>query len=174
MWWPKIDADAEKVCKSCQACQLVGPYLAPEPMQRTEPPTGPWQDIAIDLMGPMPTGESLLVVVDYYSRYFEVVTMRSTTAQKVITALVEIFARYGFPHSLKSDNGQQFVSKKFQTFLHNKGIEHRKSPPLWPQANGEVERQNRTLLKALKVAQAEGKRWQDELPKLLLAYRTTP
>ena len=41
-------------------------------------------------------------------------------------------------------------------------------------ANGEVERQNRTLLKALKVAQAEGKKWQDELPKFLLAYRTTP
>lgn len=37
----------------------------PEPMKRVEPPTGPWQDKAIDLMGPLPTEESLLVVVDY-------------------------------------------------------------------------------------------------------------
>ena len=39
---------------------------------------------------------------------------------------------------------------------------------------GGVERQNRTLLKALKVARVEGKRWKGELVKFLLAYRTTP
>ena len=174
VWWPKLDADAEKLCKSCQGCQVVGQFSPPEPMMRTEPPTGPWQDIAIDLMGPMPTGETLLVVVDYYSRFYEVVVMRSTITQQVIVALSQIFARFGFPHSLKSDNGPQFVSEDFQKYLLENGIEHRKSPALWPQANGEVERQNRTLLKALKVAEAEGKKWQEELPKFLLAYRSTP
>jgi len=44
-------------------------------MQTVEPPTGPWQDVAIDVLGPLPSGESLLVVVDYYSRFFEVVIM---------------------------------------------------------------------------------------------------
>jgi transposase InsO family protein len=174
VWWPKLDVDAEKMCKSCSGCQVVGQFSPPEPMMRTEPPMGPWQDIAIDLMGPMPTGESLLVVVDYYSRFYEVVIMRSTTTQKVTVALSDIFARFGFPHSLKSDNGPQFVSEEFRRYLLENGIEHRKSPPLWPQANGEVERQNRTLLKALKVAEAEGKKWQEELPKFLLAYRSTP
>ena len=48
------------------------------------------------------------------------------------------------------------------------------SPLLWPQANGHVERQNRTLLKSLKVAHTEGKNWREELQKFLLAYRTTP
>ena len=52
------------------------------------------------------------------------------------------------PHSLKSDNGAQFiVNEEFERFLREANIEHRTSPPLWPQANGEVERQNRTLLK---------------------------
>ena len=37
-----------------------------------------------------------------------------------------------------------------------------------------MERKNRTLLKTLKVAKAEGKKWQEELPKFLLAYRSTP
>ena len=59
---------------------------------------------------------------------------------------------------MKSDNGLQFVSQVVKDFLVEHGIEHRTSPPLWPQANGEVERQNRTLLKVLKVAQVEGKR----------------
>ena len=48
------------------------------------------------------------------------------------------------------------------------------SPPLWPQANGHVERQNRTLLKTLKVAHVEGKNLREELQKFLLAYKTTP
>ena len=144
--------DVERMCRSCHGCQVVGRGLPPEPMQMTEPPTGPWQDLAADLMGPLPTGESLLVVVDYYSRYYEVVVMTSTTTPKIITALEEIFARFGYLYSLKTDNGPQFVSREFEEFLRGCGIEHRRSPPLWPQANGEVERQNRSLLKTLKVA----------------------
>ena len=66
------------------------------------------------------------------------------------------------------------MSEEFENFLATHGIKHRKSPPLWPQANGEVERQNRNLLKSLKVAEAQGKKWKDELDKFLLAYRTTP
>ena len=125
LWWPKLDADAEKLCKSCQGCQVVGQFSPPEPMMRTEPPTGPWQDIAIDLMGPMAMGETLLVVVDYYSRFYEVVVMRSMTTQKVIVTLSQIFARFGFPHSLKSDNGPQFVSEDFQKYLLENGIEQK-------------------------------------------------
>ena len=47
-------------------------------------------------------------------------------------------------------------------------------PPRWAQANGEVERQNRTLLKAMRIAQAEGKNWRKEIRYFLRAYRTTP
>ena len=93
-------------------------------MKCTEPPSGPWQDVAVDLMGPMLTGESLLVVVDYYSRYYEVVIMHSTTTEKIIDALSTIFARFGFPYSLKSDNGPQLLSENFQTSLQESGIEH--------------------------------------------------
>ena len=174
VWWPKIDHDAAQVCKSCHGCQVVGEFCAPEPMQRVEPPSGPWQDVAIDVLGPLPSGENLLVVVDYYRRFFEVVIMHSTTYRKMIEALTPIFTRYGYPFSLKSDNAPQFVSEEFANFLATHGIQHRKSPPLWPQANGEVERQNRTLLKSLKEAEAEGKKWKAELDKFLLAYRTTP
>ena len=81
----------------------------------------------------------------------------------MIKALTPIFVRYGYPFTLKPDSAAQFVSEEFEEFLSKNGIEHRKSPPLWPQANGEMERQNRTLLKVLKIAQVEGKRWKDEL-----------
>ena len=47
------------------------------------------------------------------------------------------------------------------------------STPLWPQANGEVERQNRSPLKSIRIAQAWGKDWQEPL-KFLVVYRSTP
>ena len=65
------------------------------------------------------------------------------------------------------------MSNEFTEFLRECGIQHRTLPPLWPQANGEVERQNRSILKALGVANAEGKKWTEELPKFQLACRST-
>ena len=92
----------------------------------------------------------------------------------MIQALTPIFTRYGYPCSRKSANAPQFVSEEFENFLVTHGIQDQKFPPLWPQANNEVERQNRTLVKSLKVVEVEGKKWKDELDKFLLAYRTTP
>ena len=82
---------------------------APELIQRVEPSSGPWHDVAIDLLGNFSSGENFLVVVDYYNRFFEVVIMHSTTFRKMIEALMPIFTRYGYPCSLKSDSAPQFV-----------------------------------------------------------------
>lgn len=174
VWWPKMDRQAENVCKVCYGCQLVSQYSPPEPMARVVPPSGPWQDCAADILGPLPTGESILVIVDYYSRYYEVAILRSTTATCVIRAIHHTFARLGIPFSLRTDNGPQFISGEFQGFLEEYGVEWRRTPPLWPQANGEVERQNRTLMKTLRVAKVEKKNWRWELNNYLLAYRSTP
>ena len=76
------------------------------------------------MLGPLPTGESILVVVDYYSRYYEIDIMRSTVASEVISSLEEIFARHGLPESLTSDNGPQFVATEFTEYMEQKGIRH--------------------------------------------------
>ena len=103
--WPKIDSDAGRGYKSFHGCHE---FQVPEPMKRVKPPTGPWQDVVIDFMGPLPTRESLLVVVDYCSRFYEVAIMRLTAAKRVVVVLIQIFSRYGFPFALKSDNSPQF------------------------------------------------------------------
>ena len=113
--------------------------------------------MSIDLLGPLPTGESILVVVDYYSRHYEIDIMRSTVASKVISSLEEIFARHGLPESLTSDNGPQFVATEFTEYLEQKGIGHHRVTAKWPQANGEVELQNSLILKRLQLAHAEKK-----------------
>ena len=54
------------------------------------------------------------------------------------------------------------------------GIENQFSSPRYPQANGQTEVTNRTLLKIIKVKQDNAKgAWPEELPNVLWAYRTT-
>lgn len=174
VWWPGIDGEMERRCKTCPGCQLVSNPCLPEPVKRTKLPDRPWQMLAVDLLGPLPSGHYLLVLVDYFSRFVEVAIMKSVTSKLVVRELEQFFAVHGNPESLKTDNGPQFVSEEFGAFLKENDIFHLTSTPLWPQANGEIERQNRSLIKALKIAQIEKKDWQRELLKYLLAYRSTP
>jgi hypothetical protein len=157
VWWPGMDKAVEKHCRACHGCQLVSRPDHPEPLVPTQLPDGPWRDLAVDLMGPLPSGHSLLVVVDYYSRYYEISVLQSTTTDKVIDSLEEIFSRHGLPVTLKSDNGPQFVSAEFREYCQTNGITHNRVTARNAQANGEVERQKASLMKRIRIAHAEGK-----------------
>lgn len=163
VWWPGIDGDAEKTVKSCRGCQLVSSPPCPEPLNRTRLPDQPWQDLAADFIGPLPSGDYILVVIDYYSRFFELECMKVINTSQTIDKILRMFCRFGIPRSLTTDNGPQFRSGEFRQFCLDHNIYHRHTTPLWPQANGEVERQNRTLLKRIKIAHAMGKDWKREI-----------
>ena len=99
---------------------------------------------------------------------------KSTTSEKTVSMLSRIFVTLGLPLSLRTGNGSQYVSDHFKKYLEEDGIEHRRTAPLWPQENGEIERQNRSILKRLRIAQAEGRNWRSEMDDFLLMYRSTP
>ena len=69
---------------------------------------------------------------------------------------------------------RHLVCKEVEDYQNEMGIEHRYTTPLWPRANSEVERQNRSLLKSMRAAHAEGRNWREDLNRFLLAYRSTP
>ncbi|XP_055634095.1 uncharacterized protein K02A2.6-like [Toxorhynchites rutilus septentrionalis] len=173
VWWPKMDADVESFVKNCRGCVLVSAPDVPEPMLRKELPSGPWEDISIDYLGPLPDGQYLLVVVDCYSRYLEICEITCTDSKNTIENLKKIFSRFGLPSLIKADNGPQFASQEFRTFCEEHGIKLVNTIPYWPQMNGQVERQNRSILKRLRIAQELGKDWRDELYKYLLIYHAT-
>lgn len=166
-----MDKAVERHCRACHGCQLVARPDPPEPLKPTTMPDGPWQDLAVDLLGPLPSGHSILVVVDYYSRFYEYDILKSTTTEKVIDSLDEIFSRQGWPVTLKSDNGPQFRSEEFQEYCEHYGVKHIKVTAKWAQANGEVERQNASIMKRIRIAQAEGLNWKRELRIYVAKYR---
>ena len=159
---------------ACHACQAVSPGNPPDPVVSSELPLGPWEDVSLDLCGPFPTGEYLLVVVDRYSRWVEVEVLRVTTSRAIVQMLDKVFARLGMPVTLTTDNAKNLTSPEFEDFCDARQIRHLTVTPLWPQANGLVERQNRTLLKAIRAAVVEHRDWEESLQSFLLAYRSTP
>ena len=75
---------------------------------------------------------------------------------------------------LVSDNGKQFDNSAFRNFCSELGIQNHYSSPAHPQANGQVEVTNRTLLKIIKTRLEVAKGiWPDELLSVLWAYQTT-
>ncbi|XP_055523032.1 uncharacterized protein K02A2.6-like [Wyeomyia smithii] len=72
------------------------------------------------------------------------------------------------------DNARQFASVKFESYCKQHGIHLNYSTPYWPQENGLVERQNRSLLKRLQISHALGRNWKDDLMDYLMMYYTSP
>lgn len=76
--------------------------------------------------------------------------------------------------SITADNGRQLISSEFKDFCVTNNIALISTMPYWPQMNGEVERQNRSILKRLSISQEAKRDWKEDLQEYLLMYRSTP
>ena len=171
VWWPHLDQDLEKLAKSCVQCQSYRNMPAAAPLHPWLWPSKPWQRIHIDYAGPI-DGKMMPVVIDAHSKWPEVISMSSSTAQATIEGLRRLFAAYGLPQQLVSHNGPQFTSAEFAVFLRKNGVKHIYSSPYHPSTNGLAERFVRTLKEAMK--NREIKDPHQRLMDFLLSYRTTP
>ena len=135
-------------------------------------PNCAWERTHIDFVGPL-EGLMFLIVVDAFSKWPEVVQMSSTTATGTIKELTRIFAQQEFPKVLVSDNGTQFTSQEFQSYCQQHGIQHIRSPPYYPQSNGQAERFVDTFKRTFKKLRGEGAT-SDVIQKFLWTYRSTP
>lgn len=116
--------------------------------------------------GFIPDNKQYLVIVDYFSRYFEVAKLTSTTSEAVIDHIKSIFARHVKHEVVLSDNGPQFASEIFRQFTRDWGFSHVTSSPHFPQSNGEAERAVRTIKCLLKKS--------GDPYLALMAYRAAP
>ena len=163
VWWPGVTDQIVQLVEQCSVCAKAA-SLRKEPLVPSPLPQYPWQVIASDLFEL--EGNHYLVVVDYFSRYPEVIRMTSTTSAAVITALKSIFSRHGIPEIVRSDNGPQYASREFTAFAASYGFQLVTSSPRYPQSNGQAERTVKTVKTMLKKA--------DDRHLALLSYRATP
>ena len=124
----------------------------------------------IDHAGPF-QGMLFLVLVDAHSKWIEVHIVPSTSAASTITKLQDIFATFGLPDQLVSDNGSGFTTVEFQQFLAANGIKQVLISPYHPSSNGLAERVVETFKNAVTKL---GGTMEVRLSQFLFKYRITP
>ena len=146
VWWPGINADIEKSVRLCGKCQEVrsSPPVAP-----LHPWKWPWARLHVDFARPF-QGKYILVSIDAHSKWIEAVCTSTTSSSAVIEELRTLFAKFGLPESIVSDNGSCFVSEEFKSFLKRNGIKHTTSEPYHPATNGLAERAMQVVKRGLK------------------------
>ena len=115
VWWPGIDQDIESKVRGCIDCQQNQKNPPGAKMHPWEWPTRPWMCIHVDYAGPF-MGKMFLVVSDAHSKWLEIEMVAAATSRATIMQLRRMFAIYGLPELLVSDNGSVFVRRSWKIF----------------------------------------------------------
>ncbi|XP_031096918.1 probable LRR receptor-like serine/threonine-protein kinase At3g47570 [Ipomoea triloba] len=106
-------------------------------------------------------------------RAIKSVATRTNDSKVVLKFLKDIFARFGMPRAIISDEDTHFCNKLFAGLLKKYGITHRVAIPYHPQTSGQVEVSNRQIKGILeKTANSSRKDWAVKLNDALWAYKT--
>ena len=100
--------------------------------------------------------------------------MTQITSSATITRLKRLFASYGVPEQIVTDNATTFMSDEFQQFARRNGILHTTGAPRHPATNGLAERYVSTFKSGMKKLAREDLSIEDKVSHFLLRYRTTP
>lgn len=162
IWWPGLSNEIEDLVKSCKKCveQQVNHH---EPLMPTELPSRPWQKVGADLL--KHSGTWYLLVIDYYSRFFELKTLPRQDSKTIEERLKSVFATHGIPETLFTDNQAQMISQTAVAFSEQWGFRVVTRSPEFPQSNGLAEAGVKIAKRVLNAPD----------PYLaLLTYRNTP
>ena len=180
-YWPGMTGSVKGYCSSCDVCAVnklsrqsnkapLGQYLVGEPMERVQ----------MDILGPLPVtacnNRYILVIMDWFTKWTECVAIPDMESKTVAKAFLDNFVcRFGTPLQVYTDQGRSFESKLLEDLCEFLGIQKTHATSQRPQANGLVERFNRTLLAMLK-SYCQGKQdcWDIYLQQVVMAYRSSP
>ncbi|XP_048747335.2 uncharacterized protein K02A2.6-like [Ostrea edulis] len=168
VFWVGINSDIDKKVAECRVCNKYQRRQPKQPLKPHPVPLRPWQKLGLDLFEL--NRKSFLTVVDYFSKFFEICELQSTTSSSIIKKLKPIFARHGIPEELISDNAPNLVSDEFRKFATEYGFKHTTSSPHYPQSNGMAERTVQTVKNLLKKSNEA----QTDPNLALLEIRNTP
>ena len=173
-WFPNIDIEIENLSKSCEVCNLHGNNPPKTKILPWPTPTGPWQRLHIDHFEFHK--QMYLLIVDAYSKWLEVFEVKSLTSDSTIQVMRSLFARFGLPITIVSDNGRSFASDEFNSFLFKNNVKHLTSPPYHPSSNGAAENAVRIIKNALKrtIVNDNVSKSNLSLCRFLFDYRNTP
>lgn len=172
--WPSISKDVAEWTRSCLNCQRskVSRHNH-SPIQQFGLPSQRFEQVHIDLVGPLPPSEGfsyLLTCIDRFTRWPEAIPISDISAETVARAFIsQWISRFGTPSIVTTDQGRQFQSNLFSMFVKFLGVKTIRTSPYHPASNGIVERFHRSLKQSLRC---HHNKWTESLPLVLLGLRS--
>ena len=136
LYWPRMSSEVKDYVQQCDVCRSTDSMQQKEPLQPHDVPSRPWAKVAVDLFHL--NGQQYLLIVDYFSGFWEVEPLQSTLSSDVIKKIKMHFARNGIPDMVVSDNGPQFAAQEFQCFRKTWQFQLN-STSQYPKSNGKAE-----------------------------------
>lgn len=179
-YWYDLRSDVTIYVRQCDICSTIkGPTKKPKAPLGNMSTGAPWDRLSVDIMGPFPESSRgnkyVMVVTDYFTKWVEIFAIPDQQAETCADILLnEVFARYGCPYDLHSDQGRNFISAVFVELCKILEIRKTRTSPYHPSGNGQVERFNRTLIRMIKAyLKGEQREWDRNLGCLAGAYRSS-
>ncbi|KAK0590596.1 hypothetical protein LWI29_029221 [Acer saccharum] len=140
----------------------------------------PFMKWGMDIVGKLPIALGdvvyMLVLTNYFTKWVEVGAYQQVRDIEIRDFIWKtIICRFEVPQEIVTNNGSQFISYDFKNFYDKYRIKLSFSTARYPQANGQAESTNKTIVNTLKKRlEAEKGEWAKKLPEILWSYRTIP
>jgi transposase InsO family protein len=171
--------DVKVTCSKCRHCNELKPRFIRPAASTLIKATRPFERISMDFVGPKPSASKnryILTIIDEYSRFPFVFPCADISANTVIRCLNSLFSLCGTPESIHSDRGAQFMSDAVRDFLQERNIAQTRTSPFNPAGNGQCERFNGTIWKAVLLSlctrSLKETQWEEVLPEVLHSIRS--
>jgi len=176
---PYSVGDVRLVVESCRVCCEVRPNFYKPPAAPLIKATQPFERLSVDFKGPLPSASKkryILTIVDEFSRFPFAFPCVKIDSQTVINCFNELFALFGMPSYIHSDQGPAFVSRELITYLHERGIACSRTSTYNAPGNGQCERYNGIIWSSVKLALSSRnlpvEHWEAVLPDALHSIRS--
>ena len=182
--WSGMDKDIKKFCGTCDSCHASKTKYKKyaEGKIKIFPAKKPFQQIAMDIVGPLPVttegNRYLLTIIDRFTRFVTAVPIKEVSAVNIAKTFINNWVYlYGPPKEILTDNGTQFASNIFKNISKLLNVKQLFTTPYHPECNGMIERFHKYLKERLKFKAIDkrldyfsGDDWDIHIPNICHAY----
>jgi len=151
-WWPGLKEDVKRYIQGCFKCQQnkVQHQRKTGELHPLEIPQGLWQEISIDIIGPLPKSNGMDAIVVIVDQFTKMICLKATMMNISLEGIAKIYRDdiwklHGVPRKILSDRGLQFTSKFMEEFMKALGTKRQLSTAYHPQTDGQTERINQEI-----------------------------
>ena len=151
-WWPGLKEDIKRYVQECfkyQQNKVQHQKKAGE-LHPLEIPQGPWQEISIDIIKPLPKSNKMDTIVVIVNQFTKMIRLKATTTNVSLEEIVktyrdDIWKLHRVPRKILSDWGPQFASKFIEEFMKALGTKRQLLMAYHPQTDSQMERINQEI-----------------------------